>query len=150
RRPARATHPSRSPAPSPAASRRWAGRGEGMMAKIIRRTWTTKGPTGKKVKRVAFGYTHMINGTRERRFSSEWLTEADALAGLSARLKEVEAGQLTRPADRSLGELAPEYLHYKADQGKRSLKDDQRIIEHCLLPAFGVNLPVRRVTGAAI
>jgi hypothetical protein len=37
------------------------------MAKIIRREWTSKGPLGKRVRHVAFGYTLAINGTRERK-----------------------------------------------------------------------------------
>ena len=55
------------------------------MAKIIRRIWTSQGPTGRKVKHVAWGYTLQVNGTREKRFSSEWGSESDALAALAER-----------------------------------------------------------------
>jgi integrase len=119
------------------------------MAKIIRRTWTTKGPTGKTVRHVAFGYTLMVNGRQERKASSGWLTEADALDALAQRQREVGAGVLVR-AERTLGELTAEYLAYKRDHGKRSVKDDERILERGLVPAFGARLPVRRLTGAAI
>ncbi len=80
------------------------------MAKIIRRIWTSAGPTGKRVKHVAYGFTLMVNGKRERKVSSEWLMEQDALAALAQRQKEVTAGVVGRPADRTLGELAEEYL----------------------------------------
>jgi integrase len=95
------------------------------MAKIIRRTWTTIGPTGKKVRHVAYGF-RLMNGQRERKFSSAWLTEADAVEALAARQKAIGAGLVERPVDRTLGDLAEEYLGYKGDQGKRSLKDDER------------------------
>jgi integrase len=120
------------------------------MAKIIRRVWTTQGPTGRKVRHVAYGYTLMVNGKQERKVSSAWGTEADALEALAARQKEVGAGCLKRPADRTLAELAKEYIRYKGDHGKRSLADDQRILEKRLLPALGSTLPVRTLTAAAI
>ena len=49
------------------------------MAKIIRRTWTSDGPLGKKIRHVAFGYT-----------------EAAAYDALTQRLKDVEAGRIER------------------------------------------------------
>jgi hypothetical protein len=39
------------------------------MAKIVRRTWTSQGPAGKKVRHVAYGYTLMVDGKRERKHS---------------------------------------------------------------------------------
>jgi integrase len=94
-------------------------------------------------------YTLMVNGRQERKASSAWLTEADALEALAERQREVGAGVLVR-SERTLGELAAEYLAYKRDHGKRSVKDDERILERGLVPAFGAGLPVRRLTGAAI
>src|SRR5215471_10604603 len=104
------------------------------MAKIIRRTWTTKGPTGKKVRHTAFGYHLMVEGKREKKFSSEWATEADALAALAARQKEIAAGIMTRPADRTLAEVAEEYLAYKRSHGKRTVAEDARVLRVNLLP----------------
>jgi integrase len=100
------------------------------------------------VKHVAYGYTLMVNGTREKRFSSAWLTETDALAALTERLRAIEAGQLDRPAERTLGALVEEYLSYKRD--KRSLKDDERILRRALLPVLGASTPVRAIRGPAI
>src|SRR5262245_23316899 len=119
------------------------------MAKIIRRTWTSAGPTGRRVRHTAYGYTLMVNGRQERKCSSAWLTEAEALEALAQRQKEVGAGVLERP-ERTLTEIAEEYLTYKRDHGKRSLKDDERIVRARLLPAFGAGLPIRRLTAAAI
>lgn len=39
------------------------------MAKIIRREWTSKGPLGKRVRHVTFGYMLAINGQQERKSS---------------------------------------------------------------------------------
>ena len=55
------------------------------MAKIIQREWTSTGPLGKRVRHVAFGYRLTINGKRERKFSSTWTSEEDALKALSER-----------------------------------------------------------------
>jgi integrase len=119
------------------------------MAKIVTRTWTVRGIRGERVKRVAYGYTLMVNGHQERKVSGDWLTEADALEALAKRQREVGAGILER-VERTLGEVVDEYLAYKRDHGKRSLKDDERIVKTRLLPAFGAGLPVRRLTAAAI
>jgi hypothetical protein len=78
------------------------------MAKVIRRVWTSRGPTGRQVKQVAWGYQIAFIGSdgkrhRERRFSREWLSEQDALAALVARQREIEAGQVKRPKQRTLG-----------------------------------------------
>ena len=76
------------------------------MAKIIKRTWTSPGPTGRKARHVAYGYTCMVAGQRERKFSSEWTSEDDALKALVARQAEVAAGRVDRPADATLAALA--------------------------------------------
>jgi len=59
------------------------------MASIIKRTWTSRGPTGHKVRKVAWGYTVQINGKQERKFSGEW-TRDDAQNELAARLLATE------------------------------------------------------------
>jgi hypothetical protein len=108
------------------------------MAKIITRTWTSRGPTGRKVRHTSYGYDITPRGgKRERRFSAEWRSEHEALAAMTKRLEEIHAGQLVRSAERTLGELVDEYLKYKADHGKRSLKEDRRILTTRVLPAFG-------------
>ncbi len=45
------------------------------MAHVIKRTWTSRGPTGHKVKKVAWRYTLQVKGKQERKFSGEWTRE---------------------------------------------------------------------------
>lgn len=61
------------------------------------------------MKHVAYGYTLMINGKQERKVSSAWVTETDALEVLAKRQREIGAGILERP-ERTLAEVAEEYL----------------------------------------
>jgi hypothetical protein len=103
------------------------------MAKVIRRVWTGRGPTGRRVKHVAWGYQIAFIGAdgkrhRERRVSREWLSEPDALAALVARQSEIEAGQVTGPRQRTLGQVVDEYLAHKANEKKRSVDDDGLIL----------------------
>ena len=42
------------------------------MARTIKRTWTSRGPTGHRVKHVAYGFTVQVDGKQERRSSSAW------------------------------------------------------------------------------
>jgi integrase len=121
------------------------------MAKIITRVWTSRGPTGRRVRHVSYGYHAVIDGKRERCVSAEWTTEAEALAALNRRLAAAAAGRVSRPAgEATLGALAAEYLRYKADHGKRSLREDRRILNTRLLPAFSKDLPARRLSEGMI
>jgi hypothetical protein len=57
-----------------------------MAGKVITREWVSRGALGRKVRHTAYGYDVTINGVRERKFSTEWLTANDALGNfLSAR-----------------------------------------------------------------
>lgn len=118
-----------------------------MTGKVITREWTRRGPTGRRVKHESYGYDLTANGKRERHFSADWTTATQALTALLERQREIEAGQVERRAERTLGQLADEYLTYKEQRGKRSLKEDRRILAKRLLPAFGRDLPARRLTG---
>jgi len=117
--------------------------------KVITREWTSRGPLGRRVKRVSYGYDVTINGKRERRFDSAWTSENDALAELLKRQRDAEAGR-GEAVHLTLRELADEYLRYKAERGKRSLAEDRRMLNTRLLPALGTVLPVRKLTSAAI
>jgi integrase len=120
------------------------------MARIIQREWTSDGPLGRPVRHVAHGYTLTVNGKRERKFSSEWLTKTDALAALNQRMQAIQSGEMARRPEISFQALSERYLKYKTDQGKRSMKDDTRILRHRLLPYFGPTLPVRHLTEERI
>ena len=116
------------------------------MAQVIQRIWRA-GP--RKVKRAAWGYQLMVNGQRERKYDGEW-TEDDARAALVRRQEELAATPASSPSERTLQQLAEEYLAYKAQRGKRSLKEDTRILATRLLPAFSSELPVRQLSASAI
>ncbi|HSL05557.1 MAG TPA: site-specific integrase [Nitrospiraceae bacterium] len=120
------------------------------MAKIIRREWMSKGPLGKRVRHVAFGYTLAFNGKRERKVSSAWTCEEEALKALSARQQQIRPGQTDRPADVTLGHVVERYLKFKSDHGKRSLHEDKRILEKQLLQTFGAGLLIRQLSAEKI
>ncbi len=73
------------------------------------------------------------------------------MEALARRLKEVDPGQADQPLTITLGQLADEkYLPYKEQGKKRSIKDDRRILHNRLLPEFGKDLLVRRLSGEKI
>jgi len=74
------------------------------MAAVVKRTWCSRGPTGHKVRKVAWGYTLQVNGQQERRYGAAW-SRRDAEEALARRLLELLAdirkrGNLNRPAER--------------------------------------------------
>jgi hypothetical protein len=92
------------------------------MAQIIQREWKSGGPTGRRVRQVAFGYTLTVNGKRERKFSSDWLCEADALKTLTERQEEIRACRTDRRQDVRFGQVTDRYLQFHAlVHGRRML-----------------------------
>jgi hypothetical protein len=77
------------------------------MVKLQKRVWTSRGPTGHKVKRVAWGYTLQVKGKQERKFSGEWTREA-AEQELAARVLQLEA--VDPRAAWTLAQVAQEHL----------------------------------------
>ena len=108
------------------------------MAEVIRRTWRS-GPRG--VKRTSWGYTLQVNGKQERKFDGSW-TEDDAQLALAERLDQVRVG-VERIRECTLEQLAEEYLAHKKDAGKRSLKEDRRILKTRITPALGAATKIR-------
>jgi hypothetical protein len=105
------------------------------MAKLITRTWTTTG--------ILVGESAAPPTVNE-----DW-TKHEALAELVKRQAEIAAGKVTRPEARTLGQLRGEYLAYKLGK-KRTLHEDERMLTTRLLPAFGADLPVRKLAASAI
>src|SRR5512136_2694066 len=96
------------------------------MAKVQKRTWLGRGPTGQRVKKIAWGYTLQVNGTQVRKFSAAWSKEA-AQNELAAQLLQRDAPPA--PAvPKTLGQVATEYLEYKRGKGKRSIRQDEQIL----------------------
>src|SRR5712691_7698788 len=97
------------------------------MAVVVKRTWRSRGPTGHKGRKVAWGYTLQVNGQQERRYDAAW-SRRDAEEALAKRLLERDAPP--PPAKpKTLGELVTEYLDYKRAKGKRSVRQDEQISE---------------------
>jgi integrase len=123
------------------------------MAKIISRTWKSAVPLGRKVRHTAYGYQLVLpTGQRERKFSSAWQSEADARKALVERLEQLdhEANQIEaakeEPPAVTFAEAAERYLQLKADEGKRSLRDDARVVRQQLLPFFGATTLLQDVS----
>jgi integrase len=127
------------------------------MAAIQKHTWSRTEPDERgrprRVTLTAYGYDVRVNGKRERKWDAAWTTPALARAALAEREKAIAAGQATPPEQRTLKELADEYLRYKTQEGKRSVGHDRKILESetsGLLAAFGATLPVRALASTAI
>jgi integrase len=114
--------------------------------KLIERTWTTRGADGRKVKHTALGYDLTVDGKRERKFSSAWQTEADVLAALERRRREVAGGIVAAP-DWTLTDLAREYVKQQASRDRRGRTFEERLFRTRLLPRLGAALLVRHVTA---
>src|SRR6266545_45119 len=116
------------------------------MASIIKRTWTSRGPTGHKVKKVAWGYTLQAKGKQERKFSGEWTREA-AEQELAKRMLQLEAEDPRAP--RTLAQVAQEYLDYKRAKGKKSLENDTAFIAR-FKEFFGAETLIAEVTAQQV
>lgn len=118
--------------------------------RIIRRTWKSRGPLGRKVRHVAWGYAVWIDGTREKRSDSAW-TRENAERALAARVLNVEQAEKRKaePDAVTFGALTERYLAHKAATGKRSMPNDRGYVRKHLL-FFGADTPVGDVTAEAI
>jgi len=117
------------------------------MAKIQKRTWLGRGPTGHKVRKVAWGYTLQVGRKQERKFSADW-TRDDAQNELAKRLLERDAP--APPAvPKTLGQVAQEYLDYKRGKEKRSIRQDEQILAK-LKARLSADTPITEVTAQRI
>jgi len=114
--------------------------------KLIERTWTTRGADGRKVKHTALGYDLTVNGKRERRFSSAWLTEQDVREALAKRRRELGQGIEAAP-DWTLADLSREYLAQQESRARRGRHFEARLFKSRLLPRLGAGLLVRQVSA---
>jgi hypothetical protein len=117
------------------------------MATVIRRTWFSKGPTGHKVRRVAYGYTLQVGGKQERKFDARWSKE-DAQHALAARVLERDTPPAPA-APKTLGDVATEYLEYKRGKGKRSIRQDEQILGK-LKTRLGADTPIPEITAQRV
>jgi len=119
-----------------------------MKGRVIKRVWKSRGPLGRKVKHVAFGYSVWVDGKRERHYESAW-TREDAEQVLAARVLNLErVGTPATPSSGlTLAQAAERYLAAKAR--KRSLRGDRLMLEH-LMAAFGADTPLAEITAGRI
>jgi len=114
-----------------------------MTGRVTKKRWTARGLARQRVKREAWGWTRQVNGKQVKRFNEAWSYQ-DAMEDLQEQEPGVVLSVVT------LGALADQYLAYKLEKGKRSLKEDTRIIRKQLLPYFGAQVDVRKVSAAQI
>src|SRR5262245_7319349 len=95
------------------------------MPNIVKRVWTSRGPTGRRVRKVAFGYSLAVNGKVERKYDSGW-TREDAQAALATRLlrRDDEVARAARPV--TFQEAVDRYLAAKAR--KKSARGDALLL----------------------
>src|SRR5262245_29244861 len=110
------------------------------MATVQKRSWLSRGPTGHKVRKVAWGYTLQVNGKQERKYSADWSRD-DARTELDARRLALTAPSAAPVvATKTFGEVAGEYLEFKRGKGKRSIGGDELHLRK-LRGALGDELP---------
>jgi integrase len=121
------------------------------MARIIKRVWTSRGPTGHKIKRVAYGYTFQADGKQQRHVSAEWDREtAQAELGKALLKRDADYAAATAPpAPKTLAEVGEEYLAYKRGKGKRSIRQDEQILAK-LKARIGAATPVREIIAQRV
>ncbi len=117
------------------------------MAKVQKRTWLGRGPTGHKVKKVAYGYTLQVKGKQERKSFAAWSKE-DAQQALAARLLERDAPPAPPVSAEGMTfeQAAQRYLEMKSR--KKSIREDRRILD-TLKQEFG-DLPIAELTASRI
>jgi len=102
------------------------------MATARKVTWTT--PTGKK--RVRWQYSLQVNGKQDQRMFE---TREECEAALQDRQKEIREGRIYGVVTRKFGQVVEEYLAYKRAKGKRSVEEDDEILNRKLVPFFGAD-----------
>jgi len=119
------------------------------MAKVKKRIWYSRGPTGHKVRKVSWGYTLQVDDKQERVFRAEW-SQDDAEQALARRLIEKDTPTVEAPpAPKTLAEVAQEYLDYKRGKGKRSIRQDEQILGK-LKVRLGAETPLVEITAQRI
>src|SRR3989454_5117792 len=116
------------------------------MATVTRRTWSGKGPTGRRVRKTAWGFSTVVNGQQVRRYNSSWETRADAEKALAGYLLGVKEDKPNMVEARTLGEATSRYVATKEAEGLRSLRCVRLNLDR-LLTEFGRETPLTEITA---
>jgi integrase len=117
------------------------------MARLTKRTWYVTGPTGRRIKRVAYGFTAQTrDGTQVRRARAEW-TKDDAEKALAEFHLGIEQEKPKAAGGVTFGQAIEQYL--KAKARKKSIKEDERHLKALKL-ALGADTPLAEITAARI
>jgi integrase len=118
------------------------------MARVTRRTWIGRGPTGRKVKHVAYGFTITEGGNRVRKYDARW-TREDAEKALAAHQLGVtqKAEVLASAPSMTFGEAVERYL--KAKARKKSVANDALYFAQ-LQASLGETIPLSAITASRI
>lgn len=117
------------------------------MAKLTKRTWYVMGPTGRRIKRVAYDFTAQArDGTQVRRSRAEW-TREDAEKALAEFQLGIEQEKPVPTGGATFGQAIEQYLKVKAR--KKTVKDDERHLKTLRLH-FGADTPLAEITAARI
>ena len=119
------------------------------MATVTRRTWSGKGPTGRRVRKTAWGFSTVVNGQQVRRYNSSWETRADAEKALAGYLLGVKEDKPNMVEARTLGEATSRYVDTKEAEGLRSLRCVRLNLDR-LLTEFGRETPLTEITASRI
>jgi len=113
------------------------------VGKVIRRAWSRRGPTGRKVKVVSYGFTVQIDSKQVKRFNAEWTEDIarDELAKFVLDREKPKAKPVT------FAEAAKRYEDAKAR--KRSLREDKKTLKR-LLAHFGADTKLDRLSADVI
>ncbi len=117
------------------------------MATVQKRTWLSRGPTGHKVRKVAWGYTLQVHGKQERCFRAEWTREA-AQEALAKRLLTRDTPPAAA-APKTFSQVSEEYLAFKRGKGKRSIHEDEKILTK-LKARLGADTPLPEISAQRI
>jgi integrase len=113
------------------------------MAEVSQRAWRIP---GQKTKRLAWGYTAVVNGKRTRAYRSEWSKE-DAEKALAAVQLQIEQPQAEPQQIMTFAQAVELYKQTKAR--KRTLHSDSVYLED-FKAAFGADTPLTQITNAKI
>jgi integrase len=120
------------------------------MAKITKRVWYSKSPTGQRQKRTAWGFTSQsADGNQIRRSDAGWSREDAEKELAKYQLGIVPTNAAAPTPGPTFRDAAERYLEVKRAERKRSIRDDEQNLAR-LRAAFGEETPLAGITAASV